>query len=46
MNHDPTKVSDGIELNDDLILAARRGVHEVSAAYRTGGWRSCPFAKN
>ncbi len=44
MNHDPTMVTDGIELNDDPILAARRGVYEVSAAYRTGGWRSCPFA--
>ncbi|WP_306215764.1 catalase [Actinoplanes sp. RD1] len=46
MNHDPTKVTDGIELNDDPILQARRGVYEVSAAYRTGGWHSCPFAKN
>ncbi|MEV5843214.1 catalase [Streptomyces sp. NPDC051985] len=46
MNHDPTKVTDGIELNDDPILQARRGVYEVSAAYRTGGWRTCPFAKH
>ncbi|MEU6139485.1 catalase [Streptomyces sp. NPDC047081] len=46
MNHDPTKVTDGIELHDDPILHARRGVYEVSAAYRTGGWHSCPFAKH
>jgi catalase len=45
MNHDPTKVTDGIDLNDDPILEARRGVYEVSAAYRTGGWHACPFAK-
>jgi catalase len=45
MNHDPTKVTDGIELNDDPIIQARRGVYEASAAYRTGGWHSCPFAK-
>lgn len=46
MNHDPTKVTDGIELNDDHILQARRGVYEVSAAYRTGGWHACPFAEH
>ncbi|MEU1161128.1 catalase [Streptomyces sp. NPDC005921] len=46
LNHDPTKVTDGIELNDDPILQARRGVYEVSAAYRTGGWRTCPFAEH
>jgi catalase len=45
MNHDPTKLTDGIELNDDPIIQARRGVYEASAAYRTGGWHSCPFAK-
>jgi catalase len=45
MNHDPTKLTDGIELNDDPIIEARRGVYEASAAYRTGGWHSCPFAK-
>ena len=44
MNHDPTKVTDGIELNDDPILAARRGVYESSVAYRTQGWRACPLA--
>jgi catalase len=45
MNHDPTKLTDGIELNDDPIIQARRGVYEASAAYRTGGWHTCPFAK-
>jgi catalase len=45
MNHDPTKLTDGIELNDDPIIEARRGVYEASAAFRTGGWHSCPFAK-
>jgi catalase len=45
MNHDPTKLTDGIELNDDPIIQARRGVYEVSAAYRTGGWKKCPFAE-
>lgn len=45
MNHDPTKLTDGIELNDDPIIQARRGVYEASAAYRTGGWHACPFAK-
>lgn len=46
MNHDPTQLTDGIEANDDPILAARRGVYEASVAYRTGGWHACPFAKN
>jgi catalase len=45
MNHDPTKLTDGIELNNDPIIEARRGVYEASAAYRTGGWHACPFAK-
>jgi catalase len=44
MLHDPTKVTDGIELSDDPIVQVRRGVYEVSAAQRTGGWHSCPFA--
>lgn len=53
MMHDPTRVTDGIELSDDPILAARRGVYEVSVAHRTGGWKGrqaslqragCPFA--
>ncbi|MGY2735085.1 catalase family peroxidase [Sphingomonas sp. UYP23] len=53
MMHDPTKVTDGIELSDDPILAARRGIYEQSVAYRTGGWKGrqaawerggiCPF---
>jgi catalase len=46
MNHDPTKLTDGIESNDDPIIQAWRGVYEASAAYRTGGWHSCPFAKS
>lgn len=53
MMHDPTKVTDGIELSDDPILAARRGIYEVSVAQRTGGWKGrmaalerggCPFS--
>jgi catalase len=54
MMHDPTRVTDGIEVSDDPVLAARRGVYEVSVAYRTGGWKGrlaaleragggCPF---
>jgi catalase len=52
MLHDPTRVTDGIEVSDDPILAARRGVYEVSVAHRTGGWKGkeaalermrCPF---
>jgi catalase len=53
MMHDPTRVTDGIEVSDDPVLAARRGVYEVSVAYRTGGWKgrqaaferggTCPF---
>ncbi|MFT7773613.1 catalase family peroxidase [Roseateles sp.] len=43
MNHDPSKLTDGIEATDDPILQIRRGVYEVSAAQRTGGWRACPF---
>ncbi len=54
MMHDPTRVTDGIELSDDPILAARRGIYEVSVAHRTGGWKGrqasldraeCPFAR-
>jgi catalase len=44
MLHDPTRITDGIELSDDPIVQVRRGVYEVSAAQRTGGWHSCPFA--
>ena len=52
MMHDPTRVVDGIELSADPILAARRGIYEVSLAHRTGGWKGrqgsleragCPF---
>ena len=53
MLHDPTRLTDGIEASDDPILAARRGIYEVSVANRTGGWKGrqasldlaggCPF---
>jgi len=53
MMHDPTRLTDGIEASEDPVLAARRGVYEVSVAYRTGGWKGraaaqarggvCPF---
>jgi catalase len=52
MLHDPTRVTDGIELSGDPVLAARRGIYEVSVAHRTGGWKGrqaavdrggCPF---
>jgi catalase len=52
MMHDPTRLTDGIEPTDDPILAARRGIYEVSVAHRTGGWKGrlaalerggCPF---
>lgn len=39
MVHDPTRVIDGIELSDDPILIARRGVYAASVAGRTGGWQ-------
>lgn len=46
MMHDPTKVTDGIEISpNDQIMAARRGAYLVSAAKRSGGWQACPFAK-
>lgn len=36
--HDPTAVTDGIEVSpDDQIIAARRGAYLVSLAERTGG---------
>jgi len=38
MNHDPTMLVDGIEPTDDPILQIRRGVYELSAALRSGGW--------
>jgi len=44
MNHDPTALTDGIDATDDPIIQIRRGVYEVSAAQRSGGWQSrCPF---
>ncbi|MVT09435.1 catalase family peroxidase [Chitinophaga tropicalis] len=46
MNHDPSLLTDGIEPTDDPILQIRRGVYEVSAAHRSGGWRKCPFTGN
>jgi catalase len=46
MNHDPTMLTDGIEATDDPILQIRRGVYEVSAAQRSGGWLACPFGQS
>lgn len=52
MVHDPTVLTDGIELSlDDQIIAARRGVYTVAAAGRGGAWQDrapalaqgCPF---
>jgi catalase len=52
MMHDPSQVTDGIEVSpDDQILAARRGSYLISVAERTGGWqrrspvlaKGCPF---
>lgn len=52
MLHDPTAVTDGIEVSpDDQIIAARRGAYLVSVAQRTAGWQQrspemaqgCPF---
>lgn len=40
MMHDPTAVTEGIEVPpDDQILAARRGSYLLSLAERTGGWQ-------
>ncbi len=40
MMHDPTQVTDGIEVSsDDEIIAARRGAYLASVAQRTGGWQ-------
>lgn len=40
MMHDPTAVTDGIEVSpDDQIIAARRGAYLVSVAERTGAAR-------
>lgn len=41
MMHDPTAVTDGIEVSpDDQIIAVRRGAYLVSVAERTGGWQA------
>jgi len=41
MMHDPTAVTDGIEVSpDDQIVAVRRGAYLVSVAERTGGWQA------
>jgi len=45
MLHDPTRVTDGVELTEDPIVHARRGAYDVSVADRTGGWHSCPFSR-
>lgn len=45
MNHDPTLLTDGIEATDDPILQIRRGVYEVSAAQRSGGWQRGALAQ-
>jgi hypothetical protein len=40
MMHDPTAVTDGIEVSpDDQIVAVRRGAYLASVAQRTGGWQ-------
>jgi len=40
MLHDPTAVTDGIEVSPgDQIIAVRRGAYAVSVAERTGGWQ-------
>jgi catalase len=39
MNHDPTVLVDGIDATDDPIIQIRRGVYEMSAALRSGGWK-------
>ena len=40
MMHDPTRVTDGIEVSpDDQIVAARRGAYLLSVAQRSGGWQ-------
>lgn len=43
VSHDPTLLTDGIEATDDPILQVRRGVYELSAAQRSGGWRTWPL---
>lgn len=40
MMHDPTRVTDGIEISpEDQIIAARRGAYLLSVAQRCGGWQ-------
>jgi catalase len=40
MLHDPTQVTDGIEISPtDQVVSARRGSYLVSLAQRTGGWK-------
>jgi catalase len=40
MMHDPTAVTDGIEVSpDDQIIAVRRGAYLFSVAERSGGWQ-------
>jgi catalase len=40
MMHDPTAVTDGIEVSpDDQIIAVRRGAYLLSVAERGGGWQ-------
>ena len=40
MIHDPTRLTDGIDVTDDPILNARRGIYEVSAANRGANWKT------
>jgi catalase len=40
MIHDPTRLTDGIDVSDDPILNVRRGVYEVSAVNRGASWKS------
>jgi catalase len=39
MMHDPTRLTDGIDVTDDPVLNVRRGAYEVSAAGRGAGWQ-------
>jgi catalase len=39
MLHDPTRLTDGIDVTDDPILNVRRGVYEVSAVNRGDTWK-------
>jgi|GEM_PF-6031797 len=44
MLHDPTRVTEVVEVSDDTIPAARRGIYELPAARRTGAWKGRPAA--